>query len=94
MKNNYEATQKKWAQVITKAWMDPKFKTKLLTSPEAVLKEYGLTEAQHSYKIIEAKKNELCFVLPPKPEGSLSEAELKNLAAAASASAPFGEPRL
>lgn len=60
--------------------MDLQFKSKLLSNPESVLKEYGFTGKK--YRIIEAHKNEVCLVLLAKPEGNLSETELKNIAAA------------
>lgn len=77
-----EELHKKWAQIVAKAWMDPQFKSKLIAKPQEILKEHGLADGQHVYKIIEAKKNEICFVLPAKPEGNLSDSELRTVAAA------------
>ena len=78
-----EENQKKWAQIVAKAWMDEGFKNKLLNDPKGVMEAAGLKfDASHTLRIYEAKKNEICFVLPQKPEGSLSEEELKNIAAA------------
>ncbi len=83
MKQSHEEIHKKWAQVIAKAWMDPQFKKALLANPEKVLKENGVSiEKNKTCRIVEVQKNELCFVLPQKPEGALSESELKNVAAA------------
>ena len=79
MKDN----QKKWAQIVAKAWMDESFKKKLLNDPKGVMKGAGLKfDASQTIRIYEAKKNEFCFVLPAKPEGNLSEEELKSIAAA------------
>lgn len=83
MKKNYEENQKKWAQIVAKAWIDPQFKSKLLSHPETILEEHGITfQKNMKCKVIEAHKNEICFVLPVKPEGNLSETELRNIAAA------------
>ncbi|HSX14257.1 MAG TPA: NHLP leader peptide family RiPP precursor [Chlamydiales bacterium] len=86
---------KKWNQMVAKSWLDPKFKEKLLAHPEQTLKENGFALKAHTkYKIIESHKHEVCLVLPAKPEGNLSETELKNIAAAscASPSGCFGPP--
>ena len=76
-----EENQKKWAQVVAKAWMDESFKKELFKNPKQVLKDNGMS-FDMDCKIVEAKQNELCFVLPAKPEGNLSEQELRNIAAA------------
>ena len=81
MKNSSEENRK-WSQIVAKAWIDPQFKTKLLSHPEQVLREHGLAHGNLKYRIIEAHKNEICLVLPAKPEGNMSEAELRNIAAA------------
>lgn len=75
---------KKWAKVIAKAWQDEKFKEKLLSHPNETLKEHGIIAPGHkTFRVIEERKNEICLTLPPAPpEGNLSEAELKNVAAA------------
>ena len=83
-KKSQEENRKKWAQVVAKAWQDPAFKTKLLKSPAQTLKEFGIEGKGMTYKIVEASKDETYFILPAKPEGKLSEAELRNIAAAAS----------
>ncbi len=76
--------QQKYAQIGAKAWIDPKFKSKLIASPEATLKENGIDSKGMKCKVVEAQKNEFYFVIPAKPEGNLSETELKNVAAAGS----------
>ena len=78
-----EEDQKKWAQIVAKAWMDESFKNELLSNPKKVMEENGMSFSNDFHlKIVESKNNEVCFVLPAKPEGSLSEEELKNIAAA------------
>ena len=63
--------------------MDESFKNELLSNPKKVMEENGMSfKNDFNLKIVESKNNEVCFVLPEKPEGSLSEEELKNIAAA------------
>lgn len=78
-----EEMRKKWAQVVAKAWTDEKFKKKLMEQSGQVLKEHGIeaSSGQH-FKIIEDTKTTRYLVIPSKPEGKLSETELKNMAAA------------
>ncbi len=80
--DNLEENRRKWNEVIAKAWMDPQFKSKLLANPDQVLKEHGISAKNGNFKIIQARKNEYCLILPEKPEGSFSETELRNIAAA------------
>lgn len=79
MKKKY---QKEWAEIVAKAWMDEKFKKQLLSHPEKVLKEYGIDTSGLKFKIIEDTGNTIHLVLPKKPEGKLSQHELKDIAAA------------
>ncbi len=80
-----EENQKKWAQLVARAWMDESFKRELLNDPRGVCEASGLKfDKELTLRIIESNKNELCFVLPEKPEGDLSESELRNIAAAGS----------
>ena len=74
--------KKKWAEIVAKAWMDEKFKQELLANPSKILKEYGIETSGIDYQIVENTKSKCYFVLPAKPEGNLSEHDLKNIAAA------------
>ena len=83
MRKNREETQ----QAITiRAWKDPAFKKKLLSNPHEALKELGMKNLPPSLKIqvVEEAANTWCIVLPKAPENakSLSESELKEIAAA------------
>jgi len=80
-KKMQEENKNKWAQIVTKAWMDPAFKQKLLSSPEAVFKEYGINCQGKACKVVEETSSEICLVLPSKPAGQLSDVELRNVAA-------------
>jgi hypothetical protein len=74
---------KKWAEIVAKAWKDKQFKAKLLSNPEQVLKDHGLScPPNTTYKIVGARENEMCLILPPKPAGDLSETDLRKIAAA------------
>ncbi len=44
---NRQEFQKVWGKVIARAWADASFKTRLLTAPEAVFKEYGFEVPPH-----------------------------------------------
>ncbi len=80
MKNKREDMQKKWAQIVAKAWNDEKFKEKLLKNPEQVLKEHGFELPQgHKFQIHEEKSKIHHLILPQKPEGEISTEELKNV---------------
>jgi protein-tyrosine-phosphatase len=74
--------QKKWAEIVAHAWSDETFKQKLLNNASAVLKEHGIEIPEgKTVEVHEQKKNAIKLVLPMKPKGALSDAELKKLAA-------------
>ncbi len=74
--------QKKWAEIVAHAWSDENFKQKLLNNPSAVLQEHGIEVPEgKTVEVHEQKKNAIKLVLPMKPKGALSDAELKKLAA-------------
>lgn len=81
---NKKDWKNKWAQIVAKAWMDEKFKHRLINQPRQVLKEQGIDLPSHlNIKIVEDTKETIYLHIPIKPEGTLSETELKNIAAAA-----------
>jgi len=64
-----EEWKKAWARVVDRAWADDGFKEKLVKEPLLVLKEEGLEfSAGAKLHVIEAKKEEVYLVIPPKPE--------------------------
>lgn len=80
---NQKAYRKKWAEIIAKAWIDPKFKARLLEHPREVMSEMGIILPHNAQpKIVENTADHFYLVLPEKPEGHLSEAELRKVAAA------------
>lgn len=73
----------KWAKIIAKAWSDPAFKQKLLKNPQQVLTEHGISVPARARVVIEEDSDEVFHLfLPKKPEGHLSENELKKAAGA------------
>jgi hypothetical protein len=75
------------AMLNAKAWKDPKFKKKLLSDPEAALKEMGIDHLPKNAKvrIIEESSDTVTFVLHPQPKNvpALSEEELKKVSGGA-----------
>jgi hypothetical protein len=78
MKHNKE----KFAQVITKAWMDPAFKERLIANPKKILEQEGVHCSSKNIEIVENTRNKSYLVLPEKPQGQLSEKEMREIAAA------------
>lgn len=78
--NNLEENKKKLAEVIAKAWADEAFKQKLMSDPKNAMKEMGVVFADNvNVKVCENTADTFHFVLPRKPEGNLSEEELKKM---------------
>ena len=78
--DQYKATAAH-GKIIARAWRDPAFKAKLLADPHATLREAGfqLREGM-TVKVVENTDSHVHLVLPPKPSGELSDAELDNVA--------------
>ncbi len=80
-KNQQEQFAKKWAQVVAKAWTDPKFKEQLLKDPTKTLATMGIEiPAGQKVEIHTGSERIVHLVLPPKPEGSISEQDLIKIA--------------
>ncbi len=68
-------------KIIARAWRDPAFKAKLLADPHATLKEAGLQVREGvTVTVVENTDTHHHLVLPPKPTGELSDAELDKVA--------------
>ena len=90
-KEQQEAFQKNWAKLVAKAWSDSAFKERLLKNPKEVLKEQGIELPKEiDCKITENTDKIVYFNLPNKPEGSLSETQLRNVAGAKIFTTGFG----
>jgi hypothetical protein len=66
-----------WSQIVARAWADQEFKARLLTDPDAVLRENGIdVEGGARALVVEDTERVRHFILPPSPAGELSEEEL------------------
>src|SRR3990167_7497370 len=80
-KEQREAFQKAWAKLIAKAWSDSTFKERLFKNPKKVLKEQGIEFPEGvECKITENTDKIVYLNLPRKPEGNLSETQLREVA--------------
>ncbi len=70
------------SKAIARAWTDPDYKTKLLSDPHAALAEAGVeVPAGTTIKVMENTADTVHVVLPPAPEGNLSQEALDKIAA-------------
>jgi hypothetical protein len=77
-----EGWRLKWELLVADAWDDPDLKKRLLSKPEEVFKERGITlPAGMKAKVVESTEETGYFVIPPKPsEEEMSEEELESVA--------------
>jgi Nitrile hydratase, alpha chain len=69
---------KKYYQIVAKAWEDESFKQRLFTEPRTVLIEYGIKVPEElEIRFIENTANLLYITLPIKPSEELSDEELE-----------------
>jgi hypothetical protein len=60
--------ERKYEQIVAKAWTDPAFKARLLADPHAVFAEYQLAvPAGTRVRVVEDTEQERHFVLPRRP---------------------------
>jgi hypothetical protein len=65
---------KRWIQIVGKAWMDDTFKQQLLADPGAVLKANGIpVPAGVTVKAVENTDKVIFVTLPAKPKGLTQE---------------------
>ena len=74
--------QKKWWQLVAKAWSDPALKKRLLADPQAVLKENGMpVPAGARVSVHEGNAQTIHLLLPPRPPPEeVSDADLQQVA--------------
>lgn len=78
-----EEQGKKMGAIIAKCWADEGFKQRLLADANAALKAEGIeVPAGVSIKVLENTDKVINFVLPAKPKGELSDADLDRVAGA------------
>jgi hypothetical protein len=75
--------QRRWGQVVARAWDDDAFRRRLLAEPACVLREEGIdVPPGAAVRVIEGERadtseEEACFWLPPTPPGrNLTEDDL------------------
>ena len=62
--------QKKWANILEKAWDDEDYKQRLLKDTASVIKEEGIDLPEGiEFKCVENTPERVWLVLPPKPDG-------------------------
>jgi hypothetical protein len=83
MSDEKQKTAAVQGKIIARAWRDPAFKAKLIADPKAVLQEAGVTlPADITVQVLENTDTHMHFVLPPKPNGALSDEALDKVAGA------------
>jgi hypothetical protein len=75
--------QRRYDQIVAKAWSDPAFKARLLTETATVLRENGISiPPGFQVQVVEQKANVIHFPLPSQPAGhELSQEQLEHVAA-------------
>jgi hypothetical protein len=67
-------TWKKWSQLTAQAWVDDKFKQRLIADPAALLQEHGIaTPPGVEVRVVENTDKVYYFCLPAKPAGDVTE---------------------
>jgi hypothetical protein len=65
-KQSAHENEKKWTEVVARAWSDEDFKKRLLAEPVAVLKEAGCGVPKGlQLKVVENTERLVHFILPP-----------------------------
>ena len=63
-----------WARLVAQVWADDRLKQRLLTSPAAVLKEFGATIPEGmEVRVVENTERVVHLTLPAKPLGDVTE---------------------
>ncbi len=82
---------KQWSLIVARAWADEEFRDRLISNPQAVLRENGLEIAPDvEVRVVEDSESVRHFILPANPAGDLCEEELSPTAGADSFSGGCG----
>ena len=85
-----EEQSQKINEILTKSWTDTDFKHKLFADTTATLKAEGIEIPEgHTINVYENTGNSLHFVLPPNPNGELSDLELEAVAGGKMGPGPY-----
>jgi hypothetical protein len=76
-----EQVQKKWSQIISKAWSDPEFKARLKENPIQTLKAEGIELPQNLQVQVEENTDQKITLVIPQPPEELSDDDLGAVAA-------------
>jgi hypothetical protein len=69
------------SELIARVWSDEAFKARLKSDPKGALAEMGYKMPAHvEFEVLEATPTKQYLVIPPKPSGELSDADLENVA--------------
>jgi hypothetical protein len=80
-KAELERHNEMYRKVVARAWGDPAFKAKLLSDPHAAFAAAGIPlAAGKTVRVLENTDEIVHIVLPARPGGELSDAELEHAA--------------
>ena len=72
-----EEQGKQYGQLIAKAWSDEEFKARLMANPKAAMAEVGMDAPEGvEIEVVESTQEKAYLVIPPKPDGELSDDDL------------------
>ena len=76
-----EERGKQYGQLVAKAWSDEGFKARLLANPKAAMAEVGMDAPEGvEIEVVESTQEKAYLVIPPKPDGELSDEDLDKVA--------------
>ena len=75
-----EKSQQTWGKIVAKAWSEPEFKKRLLSDPNAVLKENGMDVPEGVKVQVLEDTNQLVHLALPAPPDELDLDQLDKAA--------------
>jgi Nitrile hydratase, alpha chain len=90
-----ENWEKRWSQVVARAWTDGSFKKRLFANPKDALREFGIeVPASVQVKVTEDTATVINLTLPAIPTGELSVPELEKVSGGVQFVGTFSGARL